>query len=131
MMKNQRQSQEDLSQRLQRTLQLAEIPKSWTTEPANGQPGALLDRELATELQAVVDVLRQVLRAFITELSARSGRQPQEVLDWYKMELAVEMLRDRRARVLAPPSPEPESTYTFENLITHALTITAQHTRYS
>lgn len=57
-----------------------------------------LDLELAGELKSVVDALRLLLWAYIQALSAKASRAPEEVLSWYKMELAVEMLRSVRHR---------------------------------
>ena len=44
--------------------------------------GLLLDLELAAELKAAVDALRKLLWAYIQTLSAQSGRQPAEILEW-------------------------------------------------
>ncbi len=97
------------------------------TEGQNPEPNPLLDLELAGELKSVVDVLRELLWTYITALSAQSGRRPREVLEWYKMELAVGMLRKVNSQ--APlPVENMECSSSFEQLVTHALTVTAMHT---
>ena len=89
------------------------------------QDGLLLDLELAAELKSVVDALRQLLWAYIQTLSAQSGRKPAEVLEWYKMEIAVEMLRALRGREKLVD--EGETSRTFEQLVNSALSITSVH----
>ncbi|HEX4604342.1 MAG TPA: hypothetical protein VH724_10135 [Candidatus Angelobacter sp.] len=94
----------NLSARVRRTLDdLAAIRQSLLTisdQAVNSSENAaqILDLELAGELKNVVDALRLLLWAYIQALSNKSGRSPQEVLSWYKMELAVEMLRSVRGR---------------------------------
>lgn len=89
----------NLSERVRHTLDdLAGIRESLLSisNPKNNlsqAPAQALDLELAGELKSVVDALRLLLWAYIQALSAKSGRDPEEVLSWYKMELAVEMLR--------------------------------------
>ena len=87
--------------------------------------GLLLDLELAAELKAAVDALRKLLWAYIQTLSAQSGRQPAEILEWYKMEIAVEMLRAVRGRERLVD--EGETSRTFEQLVNSALSITSVH----
>ena len=82
-------------------------------------------RRWALELEdgAAEPPLRRLLWAYIEALSAKSGRDPLEVLSWYKMELAVEMLRSMRppsGTAQAPPSE-------LEQLINSALVIASQH----
>ena len=89
------------------------------------QDGLLLDLELAAELKSVVDALRQLLWAYIQTLSAQSGRKPAEVLEWYKMEIAVEMLRALRSR---EPAVDEDASCTFEQLVNSALAISSVHT---
>ena len=117
--------------RVRRTLEdLAEIRESLVAAPATAgrkkEADLLLDLELASELKAVVDALRQLLWAYIQALSAKSGRHPREILDWYKMEIAVEMLRAIRGRTAS--TPECEVPYTFEQLVNNALNITSLYT---
>jgi hypothetical protein len=117
----------DLSARVRRTLQdmaairqsLLSISEEPPTVPAD--PSKCLDLELAGELKSVVDALRLLLWAYIKALSAKSGRAPAEVLNWYKMELAVEMLRSVGPR----PLPAPGCISDFENLVNHTLAATA------
>lgn len=117
----------DLSGRVRRTLHdMAAIRQSLLSiseESANlpADPSKCLDLELAGELKSVVDALRLLLWAYIKALSAKSGRQPAEVLNWYKMELAVEMLRSVGPRPLAPQGCISE----FENLVNHTLAASA------
>src|SRR5690242_5182209 len=91
-----------LSLRVRRTLDdLAEIRESLlavSEDNQSGDPSKMLDLELAGELKNVVDALRLLLWAYIKALSSKSGRAPAEVLNLYKMELAVEMLRSVRTR---------------------------------
>jgi hypothetical protein len=128
------QSSETLSHRVRRTLEdLALIRQSLqrtNSQPngANGERNPVLDLELAAELKIVVDTLRELLWAYIAALSTKSGRRPQEVLEWYKMELAVEMLRNKNARAAISEGAEAVGTSTFEDLVTTALTVTAMHT---
>jgi len=127
-------SSETLSERVRRTLEDLDaiqrslgVPASLAHHKSN-EPTLPLDLELAAELKSVVDVLRKLLWAYITALSAKSGRQPMEVLEWYKMELAVEMLRNASSR---SPSTQPESAnsaFSFEELVTRVLAVTAMHT---
>jgi hypothetical protein len=113
----------DLSSRVRRTLQdMAAIRQSLlaiSEESPNipADPSKCLDLELAGELKSVVDALRLLLWAYIKALSAKSGRAPAEVLNWYKMELAVEMLRSVGPR----PLPSAGCISDFENLVNHTL----------
>src|SRR4029077_675227 len=117
----------DLSTRVRRTLQdmaairrsLLDISEESSNAPAD--PSKCLDLELAGELKSVVDALRLLLWAYIKALSAKSGREPAEVLNWYKMELAVEMLRSAGPR----PLPSAGCIAEFENLVNHTLAATA------
>ena len=109
---------------------LAMIRQSLLADPDQSadrkqQDGLLLDLELAAELKSVVDALRQLLWAYIQTLSAQSGRKPAEVLEWYKMEIAVEMLRALRSR---EPSVDEDAACTFEQLVNSALAISSSHT---
>ena len=128
-------SSHTLSQRVRRTLDdLAEIQKSLVAAAAKADHAdrpadSLLDLELAAELKCVVDELRRLLWAYVQALSANSGRRPEEVLEWYKMQLAVEMLRNTRAPSHRPPKDEVHVGYSFESLVTEALAITATHIR--
>lgn len=135
-MKKAGQPEQDLSQRVRRTLQdLALIRQSLTeisNEPngENAEANSALDLELAAELKVVVDMLRELLWAYISALSAKCGRRPHEVLEWYKMELAVAMLRKNKSgSSFTTPPDEENGEGTFQELITKALTITAMHTR--
>jgi hypothetical protein len=120
-------NENDLSARVRRSLQdmacirqsLLDIAEESPNAPSD--PSKCLDLELAGELKSVVDALRLLLWAYIKALSAKSGRAPAEVLNWYKMELAVEMLRSVGPR---PPS-SPGCISVFENLVTHTLAATA------
>ena len=117
----------DLSTRVHRTLEdLAAIRQSLLTIPS--QPAGTstasaqcLDLELAGELKSVVDALRLLLWAYIQALSTRSGRPPEEVLSWYKMELAVEMLRSVRN-----PGGVKGCISDFEQMVNQTLTSTAK-----
>ncbi len=83
-----------------------------------------LDFELAGELKSMVDALRMLLCAYAKVLSAKSEQTPREVLSWYKMQLAVEMLRSMRTR----PGFEPESISEFERLMNGAIVVASRHT---
>lgn len=119
----------DLSARVRRTLEdLASIRQSLLSIsglPENpSQPSdQVLDLELAGELKSVVDALRLLLWAYIKALSAKSGRSPAEVLSWYKMQLAVEMLRSARSG--GAPEKDPKVTE-FERLVDSALSVAAK-----
>lgn len=117
---------ENLSTRVRRALEdLAEIRQSLLSaaEPSDTGAGQSLDLELAGELKSMVDGLRRLLWAYIEALSARSGRAPHEVLSWYKMELAVEMLRSLRPRSPSGQAPTSE----LDQLINSALVIASQY----
>src|SRR5947209_12836261 len=127
-MKNANQSTETFPMRVRRTLEdLAEIRESLVAAPATmgrkKEADLLLDLELASELKGVVDALRQLLWAYIQALSAKSGRHPREILDWYKMEIAVEMLRAIRGRTA--PVSDMDIPPGFEQLVNSALNITS------
>lgn len=82
-----------LSLRVRRTLEdLALIRQSLreATNQANEpktESSVVLDLQLAAELKGVVDALGELLWAYISALSAKSGRQPRDVLEWYKWSL--------------------------------------------
>ena len=120
---------EKLSAKVRRALEdLAEIRQSLLAvsdaPDAEAQPsGQCLDLELAGELKSVVDGLRRLLWAYVEALSARSGRAPHEVLSWYKMELAVEMLRSIRPQSVGGQPPASN----LEQLINSALVIASQY----
>jgi hypothetical protein len=88
-----RRTLEDLAAIRQSLLAASEVQAGGSNENLQ-----YLDLELAAELKSVVDAIRLLLWAYIQALSARSGRSPAEVLSWYKMELAVEMLRSARGQ---------------------------------
>ena len=129
---NDQPTDEKLSARVRRTLaDLAVIRQSITAisqEQASDAASAsrmCLDIELAGELKSVVDALRQLLWAYIQALSAKSGRTPYEVLNWYKMEIAVDLLRSLRNR-----SNDPEHALgRFEELVNSTLMISSQHAK--
>ena len=87
-----------------------------------------MDLELAAELKSVVDALRRLLWAYIRVLSTGSGRHPHEVLEWYKMEIAVDMLRSIRSRSSSNLPPDLEKG-SFDQLVSQALAITAMHAK--
>jgi hypothetical protein len=93
----------------------------------NRPADSLLDLELAAELKSVVDGMRKLLWAYVQTLSRKSGRRPEEVLEWYKMQLAVEMLRQARSRPSAAQQPRFAPRYTFDDLVTSALEVTTQY----
>jgi len=125
-MKTQNVASESLSTRVRRTMDdLAIIRQSLlacasTTGDAGIDPTPTLDLELAGALKSVVDALRKLLWAYIEALAAQSGRDPRQILEWYKMELAVDMLQSLRSR----PAPESGS---FEQLVNNALEVTAMY----
>ncbi|HEV3317038.1 MAG TPA: hypothetical protein VG488_08725 [Candidatus Angelobacter sp.] len=89
----------------------------------------ILDIELAGELKSVVDAMRQLLWAYIQALSAKSGRTPQHVMERYKMQLAVEMLRSVRSRNVspAPANLHQVEPWSFEKLYNNALEVSYLH----
>ena len=118
-----------LSSRVRHTLEdLAVIRQSLlavsdqTVESADAS-SQTLDLELAGELKNVVDALRLLLWAYIRALSSKSGRSPEEVLSWYKIELAVEMLRS--ARRSAPEGSETIAD--FERMVNQTLSTVRQN----
>lgn len=126
------QSTETLADRVRRTLedlglirQSLQLMNTQTNRSEERNP--VLDLELAAELKMVVDTLRELLWSYITALSAKSGRCPKEVLEWYRMELAVYMLRNKKGSD-GDETAETEEHSTFQDLITSALTVTAMHT---
>ena len=127
-----RNSNPSLSARVRRTLRdLAVIQRTLldNCEPESDKPQApspLLDLELAAELKSVVDGLRRLLWAYIQALSAKSGRQPHEILEWYKMEIAVDMLRSVRQRRPATTEDDP-ALNSLNQIISNALTVTSLH----
>jgi len=67
----------------------------------DAQTGAVppvLELQLAAELKSSVDSIRQLLRLYMRARCSSEGVVPQQITDWYKMELAVEMLRLIRNR---------------------------------
>ena len=125
----------EFSVRVRRTLEdLAVIRQTLLTdsEPAADAAGTAsqtLDLELASELKSVVDALRRLLWAYIQALSSKSGRPPDEVLNWYKVELAVEMLRSVRKRGATTPDVSFEPAYSFDELVSDAMAVTSLHTK--
>jgi len=119
----------NLSARVRRTLEdLAAIRESLLavsnqSADSSETPAQLLDLELAGELKSVVDALRLLLWAYIQALSTKSGRSPEEVLSWYKMELAVEMLRSVRGR---PSAAKDGCIADFERLVNTTLKANAK-----
>lgn len=113
-------AREALSARVRRALDdMAAIRDSLTgTTQQDGtkseEPQNILDLELAAELKSVVDAMRQMLWAYIQALSTKSRRSPQQVMEWYKMELAVAMLRAARARSLNAVRPDAGQDYTLD-----------------
>jgi hypothetical protein len=85
----------------------------------------MLDLELAGELKSVVDALRLLLWSYIQALSAKSGRPVAEVLSWYKMELAVEMLRSVRGR---PAAAAEGCIADFERMVNQTMSSTGKAT---
>lgn len=128
-------SKEVLSARVRRALDdMAAIRQSLTGaieqgSSIEGGQQIILDIELASELKSVVDAMRQLLWAYIQALSAKSGRTPQQVMEWYKMQLAVEMLRSARSRNVtpAPANPQQEELWSFEKLYNNALEVSHLH----
>jgi hypothetical protein len=131
-------SKSDLSVRVRKTLDdLASIRQSLLAVSASNSAGAspddstqVLDLELAGELKSVVDALRLLLWAYIQALSTKSGRAPEEVLSWYKMELAVEMLRSVRGCPVAVPA-RSGSIADFERMVNQTLSATAATAKIS
>jgi len=121
----------NLSSRVRHTLEdLASIRQSLLsisdqTINSSEVPAQVLDLELAGELKNVVDALRLLLWAYIQALSSKSGRSPEEVLSWYKMELAVEMLRSARRSTPARSG----SIADFERMVNQTLNAVAQSSR--
>src|SRR5438094_78438 len=104
LMENQTSPPENFTNHVRSTLEdLTLIRQSLLTCPdqitdRRNTGSQLLDIELSSELKTLVDALRTLHWAYIQTLSAQSGRQPAEILEWYKMEIAVEMLRALRGR---------------------------------
>ncbi|SRR5258708_40157508 len=57
-----------------------------------------LELQLAAELKSGVDSMRQLLWLYMRVRCSAEGTKPQQITDWYKMELAVEVLRLMRCR---------------------------------
>src|SRR2546423_9427557 len=132
-MKKSPQTGQPFSQRVRRTLNdLAVIQQSLLENPGHeadpSGPDQLMDLELAAELKSVVDALRRLLWAYVQVLSAGSGRDPHEVLEWYKMEIAVDMLRSIRSHSSSNLPPDLEKG-SFDQLVSQALAITAMHAK--
>ena len=125
----------EFSVRVRRTLEDLAVIRQ--TLLADSEPSAdtartasqTIDLELASELKSVVDALRRLLWAYIHGLSSKSGRPPDEVLNWYKMELAVEMLRSVRKRGATTPAVSVEPAYSFNELVSDAMAVTSLHTK--
>lgn len=121
-------NKDNLSSRVRHTLEdLAVIRQSLLaisdqTIESSDAASQTLDLELAGELKNVVDALRLLLWAYIQALSSKSGRSPEEVLSWYKMELAVEMLRSARRSTPARSG----SIADFERMVNQTLSTVAQ-----
>jgi hypothetical protein len=122
-------SDNNLSSRVRHTLDdLAAIRQSLLavsdqTASSAEAPAQVLDLELAGELKNVVDAIRLLLWAYIQALSAKSGRAPGEVLSWYKMQLAVEMLRSAAGR----STPATEGCIAdFERLVSQTMASAAK-----
>src|SRR5580698_2377982 len=119
----------NLSVRVRHTLDdLAAIRESLLavsdqTIASSDSQGQVLDLELAGELKNVVDALRLLLWAYIQALSVKSGRAPEEVLSWYKMELAVEMLRSASGR---PGLARTGTIADFERMVNQTLNAAAK-----
>jgi hypothetical protein len=62
-------------------------------------------------------------------ISAKSGRTPQHVMERYKMQLAVEMLRSVRSRNVspAPANLHQVEPWSFEKLYNNALEVSYLH----
>jgi len=122
---------ENLSVRIRRALDDMTEIRQYLMGDVEALPGqqeqqqAALDLELAADLKTAVDALRQLLWAYIQALSVKSGRPPQQVMDWYKMELAVEMLRSARSRM--PAKSASEETWSFEDLVNQTMALTSTH----
>ena len=123
-------SEISLAERVRRTLEDLAVIRQ-TLLNISGPSGAAgnseqpLDLELAGELKSVVDALRLLLWGYIQALSANAGRAPEEVLSWYKMELAVEMLRSVRTR----PGGARGCISDFEQMVNQTLTTAAKRSR--
>jgi hypothetical protein len=119
----------DLSVQVRHTLDdLAAIRESLLavsdqTIASSDAQAQVLDLELAGELKSVVDALRLLLWAYIQALSVKSGRAPEEVLSWYKMELAVEMLRSASGR---PGVARTGTIADFERMVNQTLSTAAK-----
>jgi hypothetical protein len=121
----------DLSTVVRRTLKDLAIVRRTLLEISEETPDDMascevLNLELAGELKSVVDGLRLLLWAYVRALSAKSGRSPGEVLELYKMQLAVEMLRNVRGRHTAPPQGFISD---FEQLVNQTLAATPPKNR--
>lgn len=124
---------EILSQRVHRTIDdLAVIRQSLlkSNAPANSaNPDCdpMLDLELAAELKSLLDTLREHLWSYIVTLSAKPGCCPQDVLKRYKMELAVDLLRNANTLAVGSEALEADGFSTFGDLVNAALSVTAIH----
>lgn len=68
---------------------------------ADAQTGAApppLELQRAAQLKSGIDSMRQILWLYMKARCAGTGTSPQQITDWYKMDLAVEMLRLMRSR---------------------------------
>jgi hypothetical protein len=57
-----------------------------------------LELQLAAQMKSGVDSMRQVLWLYMRARCGGAGTMPQQMTDWYKTELAAEMLRLMRSR---------------------------------
>jgi hypothetical protein len=124
----------DFSARVRRTLDDLALIRHTLLADSEPTPDTVitdcpaLDVELASELKSVVDELRQLLWAYSRALSSKSGCPPNELLNWYKMDLAVQMLRSVGARTKANPASDGEPVFSFEELVSDAMAVTSFHT---
>jgi len=57
-----------------------------------------LELQLAAQMKSEVDSMRRLLWLYMKAQCGGAETPPQQIADWYKMELAVEMLRLMRGR---------------------------------
>lgn len=68
------------------------------TRATTGAAPPPLELHLAAELKSGVDSMRQALWLYMKWRCAGTGATPQQITEWYKMELAMEVLRMMRNR---------------------------------
>jgi len=68
------------------------------TRKLEGKTPPPLELQAAAELKSGVDSMRHLLWLYMKARCAGIGTTPQQMTDWYKMELAMEMLRLMRNR---------------------------------